>query len=117
MSDRQNPAIEPVSPLGDAAPVQPVRSEGPSPATSQRSAVPRHEDVSALTSGGLSAAYAQFVVNPDTHDVVIRIREVATDRVINEYPSREVEAMATYMKQYADVLARRRAAQRNRSAD
>jgi hypothetical protein len=33
-----------------------------------------------------------------------------TNRVIVEYPSRQVEEMATYMKQYLETLARRRAA-------
>jgi uncharacterized FlaG/YvyC family protein len=69
-------------------------------------------DAAAVTGGQLSAAYAQLYVNPDTHDVVIRIRDSATDEVIREYPSSEIEHMAEFLKQYADTLARRRAAAR-----
>lgn len=58
-----------------------------------------------------SGAYSELVVNPDTHDVIVRIRDAVTDRVLNEYPSTEVEHLALYLKQYSETLARRRAAQ------
>jgi len=113
MSDSSDLHITRVSPVGDAAPVQPVRGEGLVGTNGDRTPLPHAHDVAAVTGGNLAAAYAQFVVNDDTHDVVIRIRESATDRVIAEYPSRQVEAIAVHMKQYADTLARRRAALRN----
>jgi hypothetical protein len=64
----------------------------------------------AVTSGQLSAAYAQLIVNPDTHDVVIRVRSSVTDEIIREYPTKEVEHMAKFLRDYVDTVARRRAA-------
>jgi hypothetical protein len=64
----------------------------------------------AATGGGLPAAYAQFVVNPDTNEVVMRIMDSATDAVLNEYPSKEVQAMSKHLRDYATTLARHRAA-------
>ena len=63
--------------------MQPVHAAHGAPAPDQRNASGHADDgVAAVTGGSLSAAYAEFVVNPDTHDVVIRIRELGTDRVI-----------------------------------
>jgi flagellar protein FliS len=73
---------------------------------------PGQADPAAVTTGQLTAAYAQLVINPDTHDVVIRVRDSATDAIIREYPSREVEHMAKFLKDYVDTAARRRAAGR-----
>jgi FlaG protein len=115
MSDSHTPAVEPVSPTGEPAAVQPVQSARGAPAPGPRNPSGHAEGVAAVTGGSLSAAYAEFVVNPDTHDVVIRIRELGTDRIINQYPSREVEAMSAYMRQYAETLARMRAARRARA--
>jgi uncharacterized FlaG/YvyC family protein len=66
-----------------------------------------------VATGQLSPAYAQLVINPDTHDVVIRVRDSATDEILREYPSKEVEHMAKYLKDYVDAATRRRAAGRS----
>jgi hypothetical protein len=100
MSDRIDSAITPVSPVSGVRPSQAVRS---------KSAEPSRADVGAITGGSLPAAYAQVVANPDTHDLVIRVRHATTDEVISEHPSREVQAMDTSLRQYAAVLARLRA--------
>jgi hypothetical protein len=110
MADSTDLNLRRVQPVGDAAPVQPVRNERLAGTNGGRTTAPHGHEVAAVTGGNLSAAYAQFVVNQDTHDVVIRIREAETDRVIAEYPSRQVEEMAASMQKYADTLARRRAA-------
>jgi hypothetical protein len=99
MSDRVDSAIRPVPPVTGARPVQPVRSE---------SAAQPRADIGAITGGSLPAAYAQIVVNPETHDVVIRVRHATTDQVISEHPASEVEAMAASMRRYAATAARRR---------
>jgi hypothetical protein len=110
MSDSQEPRIGPVPSVGGAVAVQPVRVEPTIGASGGGSRAPRGHDVAATTGGNLRPAAAQFFVNPDTNDVVIRIKDPTTDQVISEYPSAEVEAMQKYMKQYADTLARHRAA-------
>jgi uncharacterized FlaG/YvyC family protein len=66
--------------------------------------------VAATTGGNLRAAYAQLIINPDTQDVVVRIKDSATDAVLSEYPNKDVQAMSQYLRQYAETLARRRAA-------
>ena len=117
MSDSLSDPISPVGPVTNAAPIQPVRAHPAvtQPADHTTSAAYKQAAAAAATGGTLPAAYAQFVVNHDTHDVVIRIRDSATDRVIEEYPSPQVEEMAKYMKAYADTLARHRAARQSPS--
>ena len=109
MSDSQD-HIQPVSPVSGAALVQPVRPERPAGTPAAQRPELGHDSAAASTGGNLRAAYAQFVVNPDTNDVVIRIVDSETDAVLNEYPSKEVQAMSTYLQGYANTLARHRAA-------
>lgn len=111
MPDSRDLSIQPTRPVSRASAVQPVRSEGPVGAPGEEPRPSEHA-VAAATSGSLRAAYAQFVVNPDTHDVIIRVRDTATDQVLTETPSPEVERMAKYLKDYASTLARHRAALR-----
>ncbi len=112
MSDSRHLSIQPAPPVGSPSAVQPVRPEVPAGVSgSQKSRADVHA-AAAATDGNLRAAYAQFVINPDTHDVVIRVRDTATDQVLSETPSPEVERMAKYLKDYANTLARHRAALR-----
>jgi|ERR1051326_1739518 hypothetical protein len=104
MSDLPTTPVGPVSPVGGVAPARPVARDAPTAgATSRR-------DVAAVTGGSLKAAYAQIVINPDTHDVVIRVRDAVTHDVISEYPSSEIEHMARELKDYVDAIQRRHAA-------
>lgn len=111
MSDSGTNPIAPVAPVANTPAVQPVRDQRSMALPGERtSAGTDRPAAAAVTGGSLPASYAQFVVNQDTHDVVIRIRDSATDRVIEEYPSAQVEELAKYMKAYADTLARHRGA-------
>ena len=110
MSDNRELHIEPTSPVRGSAPVQPVRPESPAGTPAAQRPEPGHDSVAASTGGNLRPAYAQFVINPDTNDVVIRIMDSETDAVLNEYPSKEVQAMSSYLQGYANTLARHRAA-------
>ena len=110
MSDSLDHSVKPVAPVAGSQSVQPVRPEPPQPIIARSATPDRKPDVAASTSGSLPPAYSQFVVNQDTHDVVIRIRDAATDQVLAEYPSQQVEEIAAYMKTYAETLARHRAA-------
>ena len=110
MSDSRNPSISPAPPVGRAAPVQPVRGQQPVGLPAERSVAPHGHEVAAVTGGSLLPAYAQFMVDQDTHDVVIRIHDVATNQVLAQYPSAEIEAMSADMQKYADTVARHRAA-------
>ena len=67
------------------------------------------QPVAASTGGQLRNAYAQFVVDAETHNVVVRIRDTATDRVLQELPGPEVQAVMRSLNDYAELLARRRA--------
>jgi len=115
MSDSRELVIHPTPAVVGTPGVAPVRSEGsvatPGKAIPERGA----EGAAASTGGDLRAAYAQLVVNPDTHDVVIRVRDAATDEVLSEIPAEQVEAMARYLKDYAETLARHRASLRGDS--
>ncbi len=109
MSDTQDLRVEPAAPSGAVAAARPaVHARGTTDAP-----VPQHVDsepVAASTEGQLRSAYAQFVIDSDTHDVVVRIHDAATDRVLQELPSPEVQAMMRSMTAYAKLLERRRAA-------
>lgn len=105
-----------VSPVGS---VSPVTGPAATPAAHRVAdpRVPVHQrDVAAITDGTLPRAYAQLVVNPDTHDLVIRIRDADTHDVLSEYPSEAVEHMARDLLQYLNTLQRRRGAARNEKA-
>src|SRR5207302_10087634 len=71
MSDSRELVIHPTPAVVGTPGVAPVRSGGsvatPGKAIPERGA----EGAAASTGGDLRAAYAQLVVNPDTHDVVI----------------------------------------------
>lgn len=111
MLDGRDQTIGPVAPVTTAPAVHPVRAEPPVQTPGTRADIgPVKRDQVASTGGGLPAAYSQFVVDEQTHDVVIRIRDAATDQVLAQYPSQEVENIAAYMKAYAETLARHRAA-------
>ena len=109
MSYGRDLRIEPMA-VASTAPVQAVRQETPAVvAPMERKHAPDPHIVAATTGGSLRAAYAQYDVNPDTHDVVLRIRDATTDQVISETPSREVQAMSKYLNDYAATLTRHRA--------
>ena len=112
MSDSRQLPIAPAPAVVGIPGVLRVRREGSVGAPKQGAAEVGPQRAAAATGGNLRAAYAQFAVNPDTHDVVIRVRDSATDEVLREYPSKEVEALDSYLKQYAEMLARGRAALR-----
>ena len=103
MSDANASPVGPVSPVtGAAAVVRVARVADPRVPARQR-------DAAAVTGGSLKATYAQLVINPDTHDVVIRIRDATTHELISEYPAETVEHMEHDLMQYLNTLQRRRA--------
>ena|SRR5919201_2404500 len=112
MSDSRELQIPPTPAVVGIAGVLPVRREGAISTPDKAKAEVGPRRAAAVTGGNLRAAYAQFAVNPDTHDVVVRVRDSATDEVLREYPSKEVEALARYLNEYAEMLVRRRAALR-----
>jgi hypothetical protein len=65
--------------------------------------------VAAATGGTLQPAYSQFVVDPNTHAVSLRVRDGTTNRILQEFPSAELQAMSRNLTAYAGMLARRRA--------
>src|SRR5258707_394144 len=118
MSDGRELRIESTPAVSGVMPVQAVQDPPAVAAFDEHQAVAdKHSAVAATTSGTMRQAYAQFDVNPDTHDVVLRIRDATTDQVITETPSREVQAMSKYLNDYAATLSRHRAALKNPSAN
>jgi hypothetical protein len=107
MSDLPTLPVGPVPPVGGVAPTRPVQREA------HAAGAPSRQDVAAVTGGSLKGAYAQIVINPDTHDVVIRVRDAVSHAIISEYPSSEIEHMAKDLNDYLDTLRRRRSAARN----
>jgi hypothetical protein len=98
------------------APVLPVRPERPAGAPAEHRPAPDDNSVAARTAGNLRAAYAQFIVNADTHEVIIRVKDANTDEILSEFPSKDMQAMMRAMKDYADTLARHRAAMHSTDA-
>lgn len=85
------------------------RAEGPA-SGSPSAAHDADEGPAVATAGHLRAAYSQFVIDPETHEVSVRIRDAATDQVIRQIPSAEVEAVNKALREYAQALALRHAA-------
>jgi len=113
MSDSNDIRIEPVAAPRVADPVQQTAHARPAVSHGEPKPAASDADVAASTTGNLQNAYAQYLVDPDTNDVVVRIRDASTDRILNELPSREVRAMTRHMKEYAAMLARRAAMQQS----
>jgi FlaG protein len=105
-----------IDPTTAAAGTEPVRDYMPGrpavPVNGGRSSVDALDSEApvAATAGHLRAAYTQFVVDPETHDVSVRIRDAATDEVIRQIPAPEVEAINKVLREYAQTLALRHAA-------
>jgi len=109
--DGRDLRIEPTPAVASPAPLHAVRHETPAAVTvDHKPALDLHTAAAATTGGSLRAAYAQYDVNPDTHDVVLRIRDATTDQVISETPSKEIQAMSKYLNEYAATASRHRAA-------
>ena len=89
--------------------MQPVRRDLPTSAPSAADQ-PKPTAVVASTSGSLRSAYAQYIIDPTTHDTVVRIHDTNTGAVISESPSTEIQAMLQALKAYADTAARHQAA-------
>jgi hypothetical protein len=118
MSYGKDLRIEPTPPVASPAPVHAVQHEAQAAdAAEHKPARDPHAKAAATTGGNLRAAYAQYDVNPDTHDVVLRIRDATTDQVLSETPSKEVQAMSKYLNDYAATLSRHRAALKNPTAN
>src|SRR5205807_6488874 len=110
--------IEPAPAVTGPAPVQPIQHEAHAADVAEHKlGRDPHPAAAATTGGTLRAAYAQYDVNPDTHDVVLRIRDATTDQVISETPTKEVQAMSKYLNDYAATLSRHRAALKNPTAN
>ncbi len=118
MSYGRDLRIEPTPPVTSAAAVQPVQHEvQAADPVEHKPARDPHTAAAATTGGNLRAAYAQYDVNPETNDVVLRIYDASTDQVISETPSKEVQAMSKYLNDYAATLSRHRAALKNPAAN
>jgi hypothetical protein len=103
--------IEPPTPVSGAAAVQAVRPPDRSGvAPSYQPPAPQLSTVAASTGGRLRPAYAQFLVDPDTHDVVVRVRDTVTGALLDETPSKEIQQMHRSLRDYAQTMARRKAA-------
>jgi hypothetical protein len=109
MSDIQDLRVEPVAPAAAVEPVQPAR-KAHAPAQPAPGPDSKHEPAAVSTIAQLGTAYAQFLVDPDSQDVVLKIRDAATNEVLNEIPSPAVQALDKHLREYAELLARRRAA-------
>jgi hypothetical protein len=115
MSDTKNLRVEPTPAVRGPAPVKAATHElaAATPVPGDRRPTPGHATPAAATGGNLRPAYAQISVNPDSHDFVISVRDAATDQVISETPSPEVEAMSKSLQDYAAALARHQAANKS----
>ena len=118
MSYGKDLRIEPTPAVASPTPVRPVQHEAHTADAAEHKPVrDPHSTAAATTGGNLRAAYAQYDVNPDTHDVVLRIRDATTDQVLSETPTKEVQAMSKCLNDYAATLSRHRAALKNPTAN
>jgi hypothetical protein len=116
MTDSRELQIQPTPGVVGASRVLPVRSDKAVGTPGKPPVDAGAQDAAATTGGNLRAAYAQFVFDVDTHDVVLRVRDSATDEVLSEFPSAQIQAMSKSLRDYAETLARQRLALRGESA-
>jgi hypothetical protein len=110
-SDRSELRVDPTTPAVGAEPVQEyVPNRVRLPSGEPRVVRAAEQERGASTDGHLRAAYAQYVVDADTHEVSLRIRDAATDEVIRQMPAAEIAAVNKALREYAEALARRHAA-------
>jgi hypothetical protein len=111
MTDRPELRVQPTAATGATESLQ---SSPGAPGTGLPRVAPRTarhdrvEEPAATTGGQLRPTYARFVVDPDTHEVLVRIHDASTDEVITQIPSEEVESLNKALRAYADALARRK---------
>jgi len=115
MSDKPVSPIEAVAPAGAIAPLQPAQGVRV-PHPSGTPVEPHHDPAVVSTVAPLGSAYAQFVVDPASQDIVIKIRDATTNRVLTELPSPAVQAVDKSLREYAKLLERRRAASQSAQA-
>ena len=114
MGDSRDLPVEPIAPVGgvrqvEAAPtVTPVGGQQPPAKPVRQQQKSDSAQYQAAVSTG--SAYTQFVVNDKTNEVVVKIRDAATNEIIVELPAPAVQAMDKDLRDYADLLARRHAA-------
>ncbi len=79
----------------------PVQRPAPIPATTDVERAPAHKDIG--SAAVFSQSYARFEINDKTKRLSIKIVDAATDQVIREIPSEEVQRIAEELQ----ALARR----------
>jgi hypothetical protein len=114
MADLRDSVIKPALPVPvtRVAAVLPVGRDAATTGAVDQKRAPEPSPVAATTGGSLRPAYAQLVIDPETHDTVLRVHDAATNAIISESPSPEVQAMSRALKAYSDTLARHQAALR-----
>ncbi len=112
MSDIAVPATTPARPVGRIAVAPEAHGSPGQHAATARVHGREHAGIAAMTDGLLRAAYAQYLVDPDTHEVVVRIREAGSGRVLHELPSAEVQAISRRLREYRELLERRATSER-----
>jgi hypothetical protein len=88
---------------------QPVPADA-STATPGRGRREHEPEPVVATAGQLRPAYAQYVLDPQTHEVSVRVRDAATHEMLSQIPPAEVAALNRSMREYAELLARHHAA-------
>ncbi len=101
------PRTEPAPRVAHVTHESTPRSDVPAPAPATPSFQAERAATSAVAS--IRQAYAQFVVDPTSDRVQVRIVDSATNEVIREIPSDEIEKVAETMREYARAIERRRA--------
>ena len=89
-------AAVPATPAIESSPAAAPRPSAGDPAIGAETA----------SGGSLRAASVQFVVEPDSDRVRMRIVDPTTQEVIREIPSEETARVARALREYAEQLAR-----------
>src|SRR5919202_5409808 len=105
MSDRPDLRVQPTAATGATEPLQPSfsgRAGGSAEPPPRPGRKAEKEQPAASTGGQLRPTYANFVVDPETHDVVVHIHDASTDELIAQIPSAEVAALNKALRAYAE---------------
>ncbi len=108
----KNIRVEPSAPVEPAPRIAGAASEprAGAPVPAPGPAVPRAEHAAASAVSAIRQAYAEFIVDPSSDRVRVRIIDSATNEVIREIPPDEMEKVAQGLRDYAQAAQHRRAA-------
>jgi hypothetical protein len=107
MPDRRTTRVQPAAPTAAVRQVRRLGADDPrGQSQRRRSNEPPPDDRPAETGGRLSPSYAEVVVDAERGQVMIRVRDAASNSLLQEFDASELERVSRQLRSYSAILAR-----------